>query len=1084
MKYKKLIWLSLILLFFCAGASFCFAWENPKIPQEQIQNQDAKESGETKADSNSILLMYSPQMVQKEGNTLAISFSLQNGDLIQPGIRYGVVIYKDENGAKIPVDRFISDEIITLDGNEKIKKEISYVSGGCLSGKYQVSLEIANTSGWQLAQKDLGEAIFKGNGSCAEIKNSACKIIDESGNESSLEASNFFEYQKNYALRCPVSGAAGLKARPVMEIFQGTAYGEADAAIKGDVLDFSKTKEAGITLDLPGFSTREKHFWKLYLADENGVAFSRPVFFYSIFYGNNGQIYNTRLDKNSYAKGKNAKIYIDAYSFSASADKKMEPLKDSILTAGIFNSDGQNCLDGSPTVTGADLLEGGGQAGIIRPVKIDCPSPRLEVTFEDKGGSMLDQEKLSLQNEIKIAGENRNENGQVRPQASRDRIKKLINGKNAGKVFLAVILLAVLIMFIKLAVKKIRLRNYRFFGFWLVFFLFMFFGINNARANCSTRTLDSTNNLKIKVCTELTGYAVGEYVTLDATVINAMGNPAVTHSVRMQVETYEDVSPTNPPTHFVDYFTQSFTGSAGNVANPVNISIGGTQLNNPVNLNHLPRIGNATNGYTGYAVFRVYLDGSVKINPTNGQQTFALYIPGACGTFNSQTARNVYYKNRAASIFASYNDYMSGSPVAYSLCGAGDNWTGGGGTIDSYYNYDKTTGILKWACGNDDRPQNVAYCQGKLIYDGKCIWPNGGYMCNSHYSEATSTTWCTDEYGNQAFSNYVKNPVTNTSGAYYMWPGNSTCEDPGAGDDTCGTGCEDLASGTCQTKYYHSEPSLFNNGYYESGPWTWSCAGSGGGADAGCSTLSARNLHNNKNLCADVAPSKNLSYTNTVLCKLPSDPELNRSKYFSSPWPALPTKIGNKWMWQCDIYAGSWSGSYNQDIYQMNSYGSPGTPGLACFDGQYRSCSSEVITDGQCNASAVGPYSLASDITVPCDTASGSHLYGNITYNSATSKWEWQCLGNACDTSSSDCVAVSCSAARTPQPASCGSDSNRSQCLAPAGSLCGNGGTPDIAGITLKDNKYHWICDGTGGNANCEAPKFCSTDAVWKEINP
>lgn len=67
--------------------------------------------------------------------------------------------------------------------------------------------------------------------------------------------------------------------------------------------------------------------------------------------------------------------------------------------------------------------------------------------------------------------------------------------------------------------------------------------------------------------------------------------------------------------------------------------------------------------------------------------------------------------------------------------------------------------------------------------------------------------------------------------------------------------------------------------------------------------------------------------------------------------------------------------------------------------------------------------------------------------------------------------------------ASCGADNRKSFCTeSELTQRCGSGSNPSI--ISLTGGKFTWDCTVGASNANCSATKYCSTDDIWKEINP
>jgi hypothetical protein len=71
-----------------------------------------------------------------------------------------------------------------------------------------------------------------------------------------------------------------------------------------------------------------------------------------------------------------------------------------------------------------------------------------------------------------------------------------------------------------------------------------------------------------------------------------------------------------------------------------------------------------------------------------------------------------------------------------------------------------------------------------------------------------------------------------------------------------------------------------------------------------------------------------------------------------------------------------------------------------------------------------------------------------------------------------------------PTVAVCGNAINNTYCsTAPSSNLCvNNTNSPSVTVDANNPKKYIWTCSNSSGSVDCSATKYCSTDAVWREV--
>ncbi len=208
------------------------------------------------------------------------------------------------------------------------------------------------------------------------------------------------------------------------------------------------------------------------------------------------------------------------------------------------------------------------------------------------------------------------------------------------------------------------------------------------------------------------------------------------------------------------------------------------------------------------------------------------------------------------------------------------------------------------------------------------------------------------------------------------------------------------------------------------GPWTWSCIGSGGGASVSCSAL-AQSQTKVDGTCGAAA--------NNVMT---SAPEVNLCDS-GSPSPVYGD---GPWTWTCSGLNGGIASTCSTSRARPKAPPPPGP-----------------LVNGLC-----GPMNGVASTSAPEEGLCSS---GAVTAVSGDGPWNWSCIG------SNGGMTVSCTAPLMP-PAPivgmCGASSGVPTVTAPKSALCAAG----IASAVSGKGPWTWSCSGTngGGAVSCVAP--------------
>lgn len=218
------------------------------------------------------------------------------------------------------------------------------------------------------------------------------------------------------------------------------------------------------------------------------------------------------------------------------------------------------------------------------------------------------------------------------------------------------------------------------------------------------------------------------------------------------------------------------------------------------------------------------------------------------------------------------------------------------------------------------------------------------------------------------------------------------------------------------------------------GPWSWNCAGIEGGDTATCTALMS-GKESKPGAPAACGPA-----AEAVLFTMPLDNLCSGGK------PSAVSGNG-PWTWSCSDESGN-----------------------------NVACTSLMAVEGACGTAANVPAAMA-----PATDLCASGTPGKVSANKAKTHWTWNCRG------SKDDVTVSCSApaaktasAQEAESADvrCGSASGRGAVEAPDSGLCDAGKASSVKG----KGPWTWSCSaGKNRKVSCEAPKL--SDGVCGTAN-
>ena len=386
----------------------------------------AQEQEETQPPAKGFLVatvnIYNAKIVSQENNKITLSFDLNNEQKIQPGVKYAVNLVKNNQ----VIDQKVYDEVLSLDENATVNKEIVYEAPEYLSGDYDVWIISQNDRGLSLGLINVGTIKLNGSNEYIDVQ-SCYSQVQENGEKYALDGGAYINTDQTLIANCTLINNFSTEQvlTPIFNTYYRGIFGEKLRENKSDTIILSPKETRTISIAIPKVDKPQAYDAVLSFIDKDNKNISNKIVFRYVLYGVGATIQNLRLDKDYYAKDETAKI---SFYFVPLTDQK-------ISLDLTINSENKACSETIKQELGEDV-----QIDLEAKINKDCPNPEAVAILKDEKGNVLDQAN------IKIASKN------APPAAPEESVVSQVT-KNKNIAFLVVMLLA-LIAILALAIKK------------------------------------------------------------------------------------------------------------------------------------------------------------------------------------------------------------------------------------------------------------------------------------------------------------------------------------------------------------------------------------------------------------------------------------------------------------------------------------------------------------------------------------------------------------------------------------------------------------------------------------------------------
>lgn len=369
---------------------------------------------ETKTQSNGSVLVATVSITNtkidlQNGNIFNISFDLNNREILQTGVKYGVKLIPKNSKDQTAIDEKVYDESLTLYENSTIKKEIVYTAPSQLSGNYELFIVSNNESGLPLARTRLGEVKLVASSDGIFISPESCylQVVGEkNGPHYKLTEGVDISSSESLALTCVATNSANttVSVTPLFETRYDSPYGSIAPEIGGDnsAIVFTKGEKKNFSIVLPKGDLAK--FYNVRLNLVAGDSVSNTIFANYTIQGISATIQQLSLDKDYYTsgdKGELSLIWFMSGTNSIRGGKLIGEDSSISLEVSVIGSNGRECIDPIKQPLVRDL-ENTPKTTLPIAIKMTCNNPQVKATIiADKDGRVLDQKELTFKsNEI------------------------------------------------------------------------------------------------------------------------------------------------------------------------------------------------------------------------------------------------------------------------------------------------------------------------------------------------------------------------------------------------------------------------------------------------------------------------------------------------------------------------------------------------------------------------------------------------------------------------------------------------------------------------------------------------------------
>ncbi len=348
--------------------------------------------------------IYNASVISQDKNNIKISFDLSNRQLVQPDLKYAVLLIRQDKTSQVLVDEKVYPEVIMLNENQTLHKEIDYLAPSYLNGVFQIGLVVQNQNGMTLATSNLISVMLAGDSQYVEIDPASCylKVDGEINDKKYIPAQGVdIKPEEKLIAYCDVTNHTdqAVTLIPRFKTYWRSAFGqEVNTNQESQIaITLDKQEKKQTSFNLPKAQTPQAYDVTLELTNNPNQIISNKTTFHYVLRGLSATIQNLRLDEDYYQKGEMAKV---SFLWSASADNfpdsRLGKTDNGQMFANITIKNAQNQICATLK---KELNQTSQLADYSLPINMDCQNPQIAVNIQDDKGNILDKQDFSIESQ-------------------------------------------------------------------------------------------------------------------------------------------------------------------------------------------------------------------------------------------------------------------------------------------------------------------------------------------------------------------------------------------------------------------------------------------------------------------------------------------------------------------------------------------------------------------------------------------------------------------------------------------------------------------------------------------------------------
>lgn len=320
----------------------------------------------------------------QEGRSANVSFTLTNNTGVQPGVKYAVILARENEAVQTIEDVFVSAEELTLAPAQSVTRNIVYTAPQAFGGTYTVYVQSANEAGFVFGMARAGTLTLPEATAKLSLESGSCYVTAVDTKKYTSNELVPLKDAETLTSHCVLKNttAEALTITPRFTTNEGSLYGPVTAGEGGPLASFvlAPNEEKTIVTELPRAQKGGTYAVTVSYDNEgSSESYRYHTADAGLFVG------NVMLDSGSYRKGDMANIRLIVGGKSAQAQQYLLDVED---------RNGASCAE---TVTGVlqnTALYTNNTVKVL--MTASCTNPVIKIQIVEKNGSIVSADSYGV----------------------------------------------------------------------------------------------------------------------------------------------------------------------------------------------------------------------------------------------------------------------------------------------------------------------------------------------------------------------------------------------------------------------------------------------------------------------------------------------------------------------------------------------------------------------------------------------------------------------------------------------------------------------------------------------------------------